>query len=132
MIRTKSSNSARRGWCNSTGLCRVLGQPAASPGEHACSPGSAAAPCAPFAVLASTSGLEYSHSNWVRCSDTEIAWPSTRSYSSSVPVCHMQHRFPDKRPVEELARHLSNLCPGSFHADRRLELAGSNQASHMR
>ena len=44
----------------------------------------------------------------------------------------MQDGFPDKRPVKELTRHLANLRPGGFHADRRLELAGGNQASQMR
>ena len=47
-------------------------------------------------------------------------------------VCYMQDGFSDKRPVEELARHLANLGPGSFHADGRFELAGGNQASQMR
>jgi hypothetical protein len=49
-----------------------------------------------------------------------------------MPICHMQDGFPDKRPIEELARHLANLGPGGLHADGRLELARGNQASQMR
>jgi virginiamycin B lyase len=49
-----------------------------------------------------------------------------------VPVCHVQDGFADKLPVEELARHLANLTPGSFHADGRCELASGNQARQMR
>ena len=55
-----------------------------------------------------------------------------RPGSSSVRVCHMQDGFPDKRPVEELAYHLTNMRPGGFHADGRFDLAGGNQASQMR
>jgi hypothetical protein len=49
-----------------------------------------------------------------------------------MPVCHMQDGLPDKRPVDELACHLTNLGPWGFHADRRFELASGNQASQLR
>ena len=44
----------------------------------------------------------------------------------------MQNGFPNKLPVEELARYLANLGPGGFHTNRRLELASGDQASQMR